>query len=653
MRRISILAGAVLILAASVSAKAGGLADVTVGSTPAKAAAQPMTREDVNAWLDGLLPYALAKGDIAGAVVVVVKDGHVLTEKGYGYADVSRRIPVDPQRTLFRPGSISKLFTWTAAMQLVEQRKLDLDADVNSYLDFKIPPRGGRPITLRDLFTHTPGFEEDYKRLLTDDLRDPPSLEAYLKAWTPRRIFPPGAIPAYSNYGAALAAYIVQRVSGEPFDDYVEGHIFVPLGMNHSTFREPLPARFRDQMSNGYKLGSGPPWRFEMFAPAAAGGLSATGDDIARFMIAHLQDGRFGDARILGAATARSMHESERKLLPPLNSMVLGFYETDRNGQRIIAHGGDTQVFHSDLELFLDRGVGVFISLNSAGRDHAAADIRTALLDQFADRYFPAPGPVEPTAVTAVRDARVVSGLYESSRRSQTTITSLGNLLSQVHVRHDRAGQLTVETLNGLDGRPKVWREVGPFVWREVSGQERLAAKVTAGQVQFLGSDGRAPYQVFQPAPWWRSSDWLLPLAAGGLAILAAAAAAWPISAIVRRAHGVSFPLSGSAAAAHRLVRMAAILDLAYAAAWPATLQAGVSDLTLLSDRLDLWLWALEAAGLLVIAGEGVAIWNAWLAWAGPRPWWAKAWAAALAAAGLPLIWVAVVARLIGSGVNY
>jgi len=133
------------------------------------AGAAPLTAADVNAWLDGLMPYALGRAQIPGAVVVVVKDGQILTQRGFGYANVEKRQKVDPARTLFRPGSVSKLFTWTAVMQQVEQGKLDLDKDVNTYLDFKIPPYQGKPITLRDIMTHTPGFEEQVKDLLAMD----------------------------------------------------------------------------------------------------------------------------------------------------------------------------------------------------------------------------------------------------------------------------------------------------------------------------------------------------------------------------------------------------------------------------------------------------------------------------------------------------
>src|SRR5581483_3903114 len=171
-----------------------------------------MTPDDVSAFLDGLMPQQLAKDDIAGAVISVVKDGKVIFAKGYGYSDVKAKTPVSADNTLFRPGSISKLFTWTAVMQQVEQGKLDLDRDVNDYLDFKIPAKFGKPITLRNIMTHTPGFEETIEELFVKDAKDLKPLGDYLKQHLPTRIYPPGSTPAYSNYATAMAGYIVQRV---------------------------------------------------------------------------------------------------------------------------------------------------------------------------------------------------------------------------------------------------------------------------------------------------------------------------------------------------------------------------------------------------------------------------------------------------------
>src|SRR5262245_12167635 len=211
--------------------------------------AHELTVADVHAFLDGFVPMQLERENIAGAAVLVVKDGAIFFAKGYGYSDVEKKVPVTVDATLFRPGSISKLFTWTAVMQLVEQGKLDLDRDVNEYLDFKIPAKFGKPITLRNIMTHTPGFEEQIKDLINEEGAPIATLRQHLVEHMPERIFPPGTTPAYSNYGASLAGYIVEHVSGKPFNDYVAENIFKPLGMSRSTFVQPLPAELKPMMS--------------------------------------------------------------------------------------------------------------------------------------------------------------------------------------------------------------------------------------------------------------------------------------------------------------------------------------------------------------------------------------------------------------------
>jgi CubicO group peptidase (beta-lactamase class C family) len=258
-----------------------------------------LTANDLEAFLDGFMPLQIEKADIAGAVVSVVKDGKVLFEKGYGYSDVEKKTPVSPQDTLFRPGSISKLFTWTAVMQQVEQGKLDLDRDVNDYLDFKIPPAFGKPITLRDIMTHRSGLEETVKELFVGSEKELMPIAKYLPTHLPARIYPPATTPAYSNYATTLAAYIVQRVSGQPFDDYFDEHFFKPLNMTRATFRQPLPETLKSFMSSGYILGSDKPKPFEYVEVAPAGSLSASADSMAHFMIMHLQNGKYGDLQIL------------------------------------------------------------------------------------------------------------------------------------------------------------------------------------------------------------------------------------------------------------------------------------------------------------------------------------------------------------------
>src|SRR6266576_6603227 len=284
-----------------------------------------MTAADVESFLDGIVPLQLSQTDIAGATVSIVKDGKLIFAKGYGYADVQKKLSVSARETLFRPGSISKLFTWTAIMQLFEQGELDLDRDVNEYLDFRIPEAFGKPITLKNIMTHTPGFEEQIKDLFTTS--GTPNLGEYLKTHIPARVYPPGTVPAYSNYATALAGYIVQRVSGRPFDEYIAENILKPLNMTRSTFAQPLPPSLAPLMSGGYRLGSDPAQPFEVINPFPAGSLSSSAADMAQFMMAHLQDGQLGEVHILKPETARLMHSRLFALDDAANAMCYGFYE--------------------------------------------------------------------------------------------------------------------------------------------------------------------------------------------------------------------------------------------------------------------------------------------------------------------------------------
>jgi CubicO group peptidase (beta-lactamase class C family) len=614
-----------------------------------------LTQQDVASWADGFMPYALKSGDIAGAVVVVVKDGAVLFEKGYGYSDIAARRPVDPDRTLFRVGSTSKLFTWTAVMQLVEQGKIELDADVNRYLDFKIPPRDGKPVTMRNIMTHTAGFEETLKSLIETDPSRLLTLQAIVKRWTPERIFPAGSTPAYSNYAAALAGYIVARVSGESFEDYIDRHIFAPLGMEHSSFQQPLPKALQAAMSKGYALASQPEKPYELIAVAPAGSLATTGSDIARFMIAHLQNGTYGANRILKADTAQEMHTTALTMIPPLDRMLLGFYEDNYNGHRVIAHGGDTQWFHSDLNLFIDNGVGLFISVNSLGKDGAAQGVRESLFREFTDRYFPGPTATgEVASQVAAEHARLMSGRYEMSRRSQSSFFSFLNLAGQDKVSANGDGTLDVSFMHGLAGEPLKWKEIEPFVWREVGGKTLLAAKIENGRVARFSVDGLSPIAVLEPVPWWRSAAWLLPLLLISAAALASTALLWPVAALVRRRYGAVLDLSGTPLKAYRLSRIAAAAVVVILAAWVGTLGAMLSNLRLLSPSFDWWFWVLQLLSLVVFVGAAaIALWNVRVVWTARRGWFSKGWSIVLVVSTLTVVWAALAYKLIGFDVNY
>ena len=318
---------------------------------PQPSAAPELTKADFETFLDALIPSQLQNRNIAGAVVSVVKDGQVLFQKGYGYADVEAKQTVLPDQALFRPGSISKLFTATAVMQLVEQGKLDLDRDVNGYLDFAIPKTYSDPVTLRQLLTHTAGFEETLKNLFVAHESDIKPLRTYLVNQMPARIFPPGKVPSYSNYGFTLAGYIVERASGEKFERYVDNHILKPLRMTNSTFDQPLPPQLAPQMSKGYLNASKKPRDFEFVQAAPAGALSTTAADMTRFMLAFLQDGSVDGVAILKPETVGQMQTRQFELHPMICGLGITFMEYWMNPVRAIGHGGDTIYFHSDMVL--------------------------------------------------------------------------------------------------------------------------------------------------------------------------------------------------------------------------------------------------------------------------------------------------------------
>ncbi len=610
--------------------------------------AHDLTAVDAEAWLDGLVPNALKTGHVPGAVVVLVKDGKVLVEKGYGFADYETRAPVDPKATLFRPGSTSKLFTWTAVMQLVEAGKLNLDADVNTYLDFKIPAYEGVPVTLRQIMTHRAGFEERARD--TIDFGKPPApLGDFLKKYVPPRMFKPDEGPGYSNYATAVAGYIVQRVSGEPFEDYIARHILTPLDMKNSTFHQPLPEAMRSNMAKGYvtteKLGAG----YEFVGPGPAGALASTGDDMAHFMIAHLQLGRFGDTQILKPETATMMQTTVTRALPDLNGNLLGFMERSLNGHRAIGHGGDTNYFHSDLILFPDDQVGIFISVNAAGKEGQGEILRQTLLEGFADRYLPAHATtatrVDPA--TAKAHAAMIAGAYGNTRGANSTFLSLLGLLMQNQVKANPDGSITAQPLY----YPARFVEVKPFLWQEVGGHDRIEAIVKDGKVVRWASDGIAPIEIYVRPTGLAGTGLEKPLALASLALLALTALLWPIIAVVRWRYGKSFELKGSRAIAYRTVRLGAVLSLAGIGLWLFDFTQALSTK---GANLDLLIHLSQLTCLLgFLGGLAAALWNLSQVLRPGTSWFAKLYGVLLVPAFGFMLWLALTYHLIGTGVNF
>src|SRR5262245_5359592 len=621
------------------------------------AGAVPLTKADVDVWLDGFLPYALRTADIPGAVVTVVKDGQLLTARGFGYADKEKRTAVDPDRTLFRPGSVSKLITWTAVMQQVELGKLDLDKDINTYLDFKIPDYDGKPITLRQVMTHTAGFEEAIKGLIFSDPAHLLPLGDYLKRWTPERVFAPGTTPAYSNWATSLAGYVVERVSGETFDDYCDKHIFAPLGMSNSTMRQPLPKALEGQMASGYKPGA-EAGKFEIVGPAPAGSLSSTGTDMAKFMIANLDGGK----GLMSPETAATMHNSPLdkvnpdSLLPPLNRMELGYFETNVNGREVIGHLGDTEFFHTSLHLLMNEHVGVYFSFNSGGREGQVQTLRWSLFEDFADRYFPetaaAAKPIDEK--TAAAHAALMAGNWQVSRTAFSSPIAILQLVSQTKVAVGAKGELVIPELLAANKQPRQWEEIAPFVWREKGGHDLLAAKVENGQVVRWSFGLLGPFMVFDRVPASRSSSWLLPAASVAIGVLLLTVLFWPIGWFARRKYRATFPLAGTALRAYKWTRWASLAVVLVLVGWMVVIQALFGSLENTAGTFDALMMALQVIGLIAFAAAAViTLWNASLTWRDGRKWTAKLWNTLLAASACVVLYVAFTFKLVAMTVNY
>ena len=621
-------------------------------SIPEPGGVHTLTKADLEAFLDALLPAQLRSRDMAGAVVAVVKDGQVLLAKGYGDADVAAKKPVVADQTLFRPGSISKVFTAIAVMQLVEQGKLDLDRDVNEYLDFAIPKTFAEPVTLRRLLTHTAGFEEVLKNLFVASAAEMRPLRDYLVAAMPERIFRPGAVPSYSNYGLALAGYIVERISNEPFDRYISAHILEPLRMERSTFMQPLPPELEATMSKGYVAAAQGAKTFEFVQTAPAGSLSTTATDMTRFMLALLGDGSLDGATILKPETVRAMETRQLEWPPAVRSLGLILMEYASNGQRIVGHAGDTFYFHSDMILIPEARVGLFISYNSAGSRVGGG--RGEVIRAFLDRYFheTAASPPDVDPAMAQADGRAVAGVYTTSRRSESTFLKVAALLGQYAVRSDEKGILTIEGNKNLRGSLKRWREIGPLLYHEVDGPDLIAFRRNGdGAVTELLS---SPITIEQRVTGFASKTVILPLIGGSLALLVATLLLWPVAALIRKRYARPLALSPRDRFLFRLSRVVCLLEIGFLALVAFPMSRADTNVSYIGDGLNPWLTAshligwLAALGLIVLAVAALRFWKS------PGfGWWGRIHATLLFLASIAFMSFAWYAHLLAPSLKF
>lgn len=388
---------------------------------------------ELAAYMDGIMHTIMDEHRAAGAVISIIQDGSLLFQRGYGYANIADSVEADPQETLFRIGSVSKLFTWIAVLQQVEAGRLDLDRDVNEYLEsFKIPDRFEKPVTLRSLLSHTPGFEDVLLKLLMREDDDIPSLEEYLKRYMPRRVTPPLEIAAYSNYGSGLAQYLVEKVTGQPFETYADQHILEPLGMESTSFSQPLPGPLANRMATGYSFSDGA-FReegFEIVPMTGAGGASTTAADMVRFMDMLLNYGQRDTIRIMDSLSVAKMKTPVLTHAPGMNPALHGFMDTSPGHVKVIGHGGNTFLFHSQLALLPDHNTGLFVSFS--GNDAGLA--YSKVMKHFIKRYYPAEDP-PPPLIDLDRDyLEGFAGTYLVNRRPHSDILKIIGLMSRMDI---------------------------------------------------------------------------------------------------------------------------------------------------------------------------------------------------------------------------
>ena len=348
-----------------------------------------MSEQELGGILDPIFAEQMEKLHIPGAVVVVVKDGRIAFTKGYGYADLEKRSPVVAEKTIFRIGSITKVFTATAVMQLADRGRINLRDDVNKYLKgVKVPPTYPQPITVANLLTHTSGLDEISPGRRTDDQSKVIPLETFLKTRLVRYL-PPGKVIIYSTYNAALAGLLVESLTQTPFKTYLRQNVFATLGMSHTSI-SAVQNEFKDDLAGGYEYDGKNYQRlpFQWFHTYPASDINSTATDMARFMIAQLQGGAIEGGRVLSSRATQEMQSTHFRNHPRLPGWAYGFYEGEQNGLRFVEHGGSMDDGYSALlTLFPSRGVGLFVACNT---EQGGFGLGEAVKKAILDRYFPA-----------------------------------------------------------------------------------------------------------------------------------------------------------------------------------------------------------------------------------------------------------------------
>ena len=448
---------------------------------------------DARSVLDKLVTDHMAADGVLGVGVLAVRDGRVWYERGYGFEDDRKTRRVDPERTEFFAASVSKLFVATAAMQLTEQGRLDVGRDINQYLDFHLAAfHDSRPITMADLLTHTAGVD-DHMVGAESPIQQPIDLGAYFREHTPILVRPPGIEIDYCNHGVALAARVVERVSGMSFYDYAEQNILRPLQMRHSSFRQPVPETFRSHLGSE---------RFEKpyTIPYPVATLVATPSDMGKFMLAHLK--ATPNARLLTDAALDTMHAQQFAVSPELPGVAYGFFEARDAGGRGLFHAGARDHF-SLLYLVPEQRFGIYIVMCGASE---SSQLPSQVVRQFLSYLFgPQTSRNQTKSNSPVPDW--VTGQYRLDAISHSTLEKMVGLGAEIRVRASGNDiDVTIPSFSRGKSEERYFH-VAPLLFQSSSGSRMLFREVAnQGEVKAFRSDFVSDPMSFTRLRWYETS---------------------------------------------------------------------------------------------------------------------------------------------------
>jgi len=463
---------------------AGDAAQSPIATAPLPAD-DSAVRAALETYVDGVA-LSLQRGhNLAALSMAVVKDDALWLAKGYGQADLADARALQPDNTLFRIGSVSKTFIWTAVMMLVERGQLDLDADVNSYLKtVRIAQAFGTPVTMRHLMHHRAGFEDSLQLFAVAD-DDPRTLAELLTQQQPQRVYAPGLRTSYSNWGAALAAQIVEDVSGQAYGDFLRLEILEPLAMHATLWTAPakLTTAQRTDLASGYKTEAGAlglQGYMQLGAYWPAGGIASTANDMARWMRLHLNGGELEGIRLLRAQTHAQMWTRAYDDRIGAPDLAHGFQDRTFRGLRVLGHGGATAAFLSNMVLVPELRLGVFVSQNSAQTRLAIGQLPELIIDHLRGGAYQARLAVEASDPGALAE---VAGTYLQNRRVFSTFAALFGLDASASVAVRSADTLILTMGDEVKQYQRVGKERDLF---EAADAARIAFVREGGRVVAL-----------------------------------------------------------------------------------------------------------------------------------------------------------------------